>query len=679
MTASRLLGLVVGLLLVAHLTLLGFFEISSLDTWFHLKEGELYVTTHTLPSQDPFAFTTQGREWIKYSWLSDVVYYLIYAAAGFPGLILFRLGALFLISAILYRLVRRCGLHPLVAILLVLMASLALRFRLYIRPELMSFLLLLAVMVILFRLRDGSGWVVFMLLPVQVIWTNVHASFVFGIGIPGLVLLANLLPGSHMAEGWGHLHLDRKRLRDLIRVVCCLPLATLVNPHGVSLLLFPFRQNGMIRLSLFPEWMGAWQLPEVDPVLWEPVIVFGVGLLIFVVASLLLWVWERRLDPVGWGIVLSIGVYALLRNRAIPYFILAILPFVAVSLARVGLHLFAAESRRRSRRLERIGAIACILLLSASIVDQGILTRRYAVGLGVAPNFFPEQAAAFLEEHRLDGRVFNTYKFGAYLMWRRWPANQVFIDGRYDAVLFDEGLFEEYLRAHHEPAVLDRIAEQYGVEILVLDAEPERRIAFLGADSAWARVYWDAVAEVYVRRAGAHAALALAREYRLTGPETDLRYLAAYRRDVATWNRALQELRRAVKDNPANEVAWQGLAKEYAAAGPSMLPQRLEALDRATSLLPGNPAAGRLHAERAEALLQSGRPVEAAAAARQALGFDGKLLLPHWVLAVVAEQQGAWSEAREQLQTLLSAMGPAHPMRAQVVQRLEAAQRVGGR
>jgi len=42
--------------------------------------------------------------------------------------------------------------------------------------------------------------------------------------------------------------------------------------------------------------------------------------------------------------------------------------------------------------------------------------------------------------------VFNAYEFGGYLLWRRWPANQVLIDGRYDAVLFDEALLEEFAK-----------------------------------------------------------------------------------------------------------------------------------------------------------------------------------------------------------------------------------------
>lgn len=46
----RLIGCVLGLLLAANLILLGFFEISNGDTWWHLKEGELYVTTRSLPA-----------------------------------------------------------------------------------------------------------------------------------------------------------------------------------------------------------------------------------------------------------------------------------------------------------------------------------------------------------------------------------------------------------------------------------------------------------------------------------------------------------------------------------------------------------------------------------------------------------------------------------------------------
>ncbi|MBP2671848.1 MAG: hypothetical protein H6Q85_1914 [candidate division NC10 bacterium] len=664
-----------GLLLFVHLVLLGFFQVSSLDTWFHLKEGELYVTTWSLPAQDPFAFTTAGRDWIKYSWLADVAFYVVYAAAGFSGLVLVRLGILVVIAWLLYRIVRGCGLNPVAAILLVFVASLALRFRLFIRPELLTFLLLLGTLVVLLRLPVSSPWMAFALLPLFVLWVNTHGSYVFGIGLPALVLLVNVLPLAWCAPGWGRLRLDPGRRRHLALAVAALPVAGFLNPQGIGLLLFPFRQNRMIRLTAFPEWMESWRYPGIDPVWWEPVVILGVVLLAFGAVAWLLFAWERRLDPVGLGVVLSMGAYAVFRNRAIPYFVLASLPFLALAIARLSEHLPTRLPARAPRRITQMGVLACLLLLTLSIVDQAVLTRRFPPGFGVAGHVFPEHAAAFMERQRLDGRVFNSYQFGGYLMWRRWPANQVFIDGRYDAILFDEGLLEEYAEAHHVPAALERLAEKHGFDILVLDADRAARMEHIQDNPTWSRVYWDPVAEVYVRRGGRFAGLVEAREYRLTRSTTDLAYLEAYRANPTARAQAMAELKRAVEDNPENVLAWQGLAQEYGAAGPAALGKRLGALTRALALLRDNPATGRLHAERAEALLQLGRPAEADAAAREALRADGSLLLPHWVLAGVAEGRGAWQDAREQLRTLLARLDGSHPMRAAVRERLLAVEK----
>ena len=149
-TTRHLVGVILGLLLAAHLILVGFFQISDEDTWWHLKEGQLYATTRSLPAQDPFSFTTAGREWIKYSWLADILFYSVFWAGGISGLVLLRLLLLFLITLVLYRVLRGCGLHVLAALLLVFLASIALGLRLWIRPKILSFPLLLAVMAILF-------------------------------------------------------------------------------------------------------------------------------------------------------------------------------------------------------------------------------------------------------------------------------------------------------------------------------------------------------------------------------------------------------------------------------------------------------------------------------------------------------------------------------------------------
>lgn len=674
-TTPRLLSLLLGLLFATHLVLVGFFPISSEDTWWHLKQGELYVTTWSLPGEDPFAFTTAGRQWIHYSWAADILFYLVFRAAGLPGLVLLRLGLFLLIALILYRILRSCGMHTLAAVLLVFVASLALRFRLLVRPEILGFLFLLVSLAILLRVQAGPPRNAYLLLPVQVAWINAHGSALFGLLLPGLVLAANLVPGRLAAPGWGRLQLDRSRLRHLAAAVAFLPLASLLNPHGAAMLLFPVRQNRMMRLEWFTEWRPVWHLPAIDPTWWEVVIVLGVVIVAFLVTGTLLWAWEGRIDPVGWGIVLSMGTYGVLRLRAIPFFVLAVLPLLALALLRVADHALSQGPPRLSRWLVPLGSLACLLVLSASILDQALLSSRLSLGFGVRPNFFPEGASAFLERHHLDGRIFNTYHFGGYLIWRRWPANRVIIDGRYDTVLFDEALLEAMIQAYRSRTALDRITAAYGVEILVLNADSRDRMVHISQHPDWARVYWDPVAEVFLRRGGPYADLVARHEYRLTRAEPDLSYLMAYRGDPETWGRALTELRCAVEENPENAIAWLGLAQEYRAAGPAAAEERLGALTRAATLMARSPGLGRVHAERADALFQLGRLEGAESEARKALLLHRELLLPRLVLASVAERRGDWAEAREQLRTILASLEPGDPREPDIQGRLEVIER----
>jgi tetratricopeptide (TPR) repeat protein len=489
--------------------------------------------------------------------------------------------------------------------------------------------------------------------------------------IPGLVLVANLLPGRWAEAGWGRLRLDRVRLRHLGASVVCLPVVSLLNPHGVSMLLFPFQQNRMVRLTFFSEWREVWHLPGIDPTWWEVVIMLGLVMLAFLSVSVVLLAWEGRIDPVGWGIVLSMGTYAILRLRAIPYFLLAILPLLALALVRVAEHALSQDPSRLSRKLVPLGSLACLLVLGGSIVDQALLTSRFSHGFGLRPNFFPEGAVAFLERHHLDGRIFNTYHFGGYVIWRRWPANQVIIDGRYDAILFDEALLEAMIQAYGSRAALDQLAAAYGVEILLLNADPRDRMAHINQHPDWARVYWDPVAEVFLRRGGRYADLVGKHEYQLTRAEPDLSYLVAYRRDPKRWGRAMAELQRAVSDNPANGMAWLALAQEYRAAGPAAAEQRLEAITRAAALMGRAPGLGRVHAERAEALLELGRLDEAKTAAQMALRLQRDLLLPHSVLAAVAEHRSAWTEARDHLGRILANLDPDDARVPGIRERLE--------
>jgi len=108
----------------------------------------------------------------------------------------------------------------------------------------------------------------------------------------------------------------------------------------------------MIRLTTFGEWVEIWRLPEFGPPWWTPVVIFGLMVLVFAVLAALLMVREGRVEPVGWGIVLFMGTYAAFRSRAIPYFVLAVTPLLALAFVTLAVEAQARTTKALSRRWE---------------------------------------------------------------------------------------------------------------------------------------------------------------------------------------------------------------------------------------------------------------------------------------------------------------------------------------
>src|SRR5229473_3101267 len=69
-------ALVEGLYLVI-LYIISRLPIRDFDIWFHLKSGELFVQQGHLQFTEVFSHAAQGREWIPYEWLFQIVVYLL--------------------------------------------------------------------------------------------------------------------------------------------------------------------------------------------------------------------------------------------------------------------------------------------------------------------------------------------------------------------------------------------------------------------------------------------------------------------------------------------------------------------------------------------------------------------------------------------------------------------------
>ena len=147
-------------LFIPGLVAFAYFAISSSalrdgDTSWHLAAGRWIVAHGAVPTTDPFSYTFLGKPWTAHEWLSELLMFSVYAAGGWPGLLLMfgAVTGVTLVTLALY--VRRWLSFPLALVPVTLCFVGTLEFSLA-RPHLFGWLLLALWMTSLLRARDAA-------------------------------------------------------------------------------------------------------------------------------------------------------------------------------------------------------------------------------------------------------------------------------------------------------------------------------------------------------------------------------------------------------------------------------------------------------------------------------------------------------------------------------------------
>ena len=471
------------ILALSAFALMGWFssEVSDPDTWWLLKSGQYIWQNHTLPVPDPFAYTTYmgrpafpGEEHMRdfdltHEWLSEVVFYLVYAAGGFAGLVLFRAALLtgFCAFVGLVAFHRSKGFYRALGAAF-LAATIADKFRSD-RPFLIGFLLLALVMAAL----EYRRWL-WALPAMFVVWANMHGGFFLG--------WAPL--GAYCAEAlflrWrGRPVADERRLW-LVSAACVL--ASGLNPNG-------FRAVTILstyRSSALQGALWEWQ----HTALW-PLKAFGV--LLFAGAAALLWA-RSKARVSDWLLFLAFAAAGIWAVRNV---------LLIGLIAPIAIASYIPWKRTAPVLAEFLVAVLVLAGAGAQIA------RGSAFQLHAAEWRYPAGAADFLLAHNVSERMFNTYGYGGYLMWRMWPHERVFIDGR----ALNESVYLDYRRIAGNADSTggkssDELLDQYGIQVIVMDGfefasgEPYLLPAALSDPSQkeWKLVYQDAAAVVFMRQ-----------------------------------------------------------------------------------------------------------------------------------------------------------------------------------
>jgi hypothetical protein len=462
------------------------------DLWWHLKTGEVIVEQRAVPRTDPFSYTRAGQPWVAHEWLSELLLFSLYRAAGWPGLILMFAA---IAAATFFVVYLGCAGNSYVRGLFTAWGALAAAPLLGVRPQTLTWLLAAVWLLILerSRLRPNLLW---WTAPLTLLWVNLHASYALGLAVLGLYLIGELGEESRELVSLPHSH---SRLR-LLAMNLVLDLALVpINPNGFRMYWYPVVT---LRSQAMQKYIVEWFSPNFHrPEYWPFLLLF-----LATIASLLWLPGKTRMPALL--LTLSSAAASLFAVRMIPFFVLISVPILSErtynwmalrSAGRTARHeeRLNVESRRSTSSQRDKGKLFFSLAIVAAITFFACVRVTQAVEgqPGIERAYFPVRATDFLRTHRLAGPMFNDYDWGGYLIWRLYPDVRVFIDGRAD--LYGEGLLQEFADTLQLQGRWKQTLDEWKVRTVMIPTDSALAEG-LSRDQGWTIAYKDAQAVIFV-------------------------------------------------------------------------------------------------------------------------------------------------------------------------------------
>ena len=452
------------------------------DLYWHTATGRLIWTTKSLPLVDEFSHTFRGHPWIARDWLSDLAFFGSYSLDGWRGVsmlaaisIALAYGLLFLTLARTIRLTVAIGVA---VVMMVLSFS-----HLHARTQLLADGLIVIWVAGLVRAVDTKTSPSWWLLLVMALWANVHGGFIVGLALAAGLAIEAIVEGPRgerraLARSWTFF---------LLAAVG----ASCLTPYGWGPLLLTLK--GLIMGNEVKQYVREWQPVSLVS---APITLIFVLLMMF--AALLAGAKIRlpRLVLVVaiTGMMFSAIRYAGPYNLVLPLLLATPLcaQFPILRLTR------QIESQPQFFVLLAKAARRTLYPLYAAIVLIPFAAGAFGKAVTPDPQITPAAAVDYIVDHNDGGKVYNSFNFGGYLIFRKVPT---FVDGRTDQ-LFLNGFFSQRINTTTKhPRKIIQYLEEYNIKFVLVEPDSFESQE-LQATAGWRKVYSDKYSVLFEKGTG---------------------------------------------------------------------------------------------------------------------------------------------------------------------------------
>lgn len=508
------------------------------DLWWMYRTGEWMLENGQVTKTDPFSYTFAGAEWVNVKWLFEIIIatgkglfgveFIFVLQAIVTSLILFLFyKTSLLIKENLSQNQQNASLPFVGLVLAALLLLFTVDFRMIGRPEMTSHLMVSAYLFLFWKYHYAPSKMIFALIPLQMLWANMHEGFG-----TGMILMLG-----YLAATWvQHFYLKKKNqpteMPKLLTMAVVGALAAIVlNPRGYQMWLHPLEIFNQLENNQYTT-----ELASIDKALyWEKEAYLSMFFITISLAFLVLtpFLFRQTITkevvtttkdknkkeitttktvtetlPVNWlltnvqkyglgnGLVFLMLFYlSTTAYRNIPFFIIAAAPILAMALD------YGIEKIKSPKWLSPL-ALVLVLCFYTSIVSGKYhewAESRDIYGLQVLSSHNPVGAAQFIQDNKITGRCFSDYLTSSYLLWKLQPEFKTFIDLR-DLDIFPMEFFSEFINMTAIPAKFEEKDDSLDFDYVVLFRPQFATLhKYLVESPEYDLVFADPVACVYLK------------------------------------------------------------------------------------------------------------------------------------------------------------------------------------
>ncbi len=420
-------------------------KVRNFDTFWHLKSGQWMLENFRILDHDPFtAADTPGQapgRWVNVHWGFQVIVAAVHRLGGWAGLVVLKMcvfaGAI-AVFAIWLR--KRSG--PAMLMFAALAIIIGIEDRARVRPEIFTFLFLIATLVLVESVRrGGSPKRLWWLVPINIVWVNMHGLFFVGVAATWAMVIGALIDRVLRRDTAGALATGKVLLPIIIATAACL-----ISPWPIEAALHPLLLRTRVTGQQAMYSLGVSEFcPTYRTDIFKNVsVITG---LILAAAALEAMRARRKSVPVGhilW--YLGFGALAVMAVRNVALFCIPAGFLLAVHGGE------AIRERPAWRKAGKVASVIMFGLLAATAAGyatetiyrwQGRQACRF--GLGLVDGLHPVDMARWLGRSELSGDVLTLdFGDGGTFIYHSYPRRRVWMDGRLEV---------------HPPAKLERLQE----------------------------------------------------------------------------------------------------------------------------------------------------------------------------------------------------------------------------